>query len=100
MSGVKVTLSLKVKPEIVEGFCAALPDKITETTQRPGFRDLCIVRHATDPTAVMFIETWDSEQAYHDYIQWRTERGEMERLTAISMSPPQLDFWPVTVVDA
>ena len=48
----------------------------------------------------MFIETWDSEQAYHDYIAWRTERGEMDGMAAIAVAPPQLDIWPVKVAQA
>lgn len=96
MDGVKVTFTVKVQPEAIDGFCGALPEMIKETAKRPGFRDICIVRHATEPT-VMFIETWDSEQAYQDYIAWRTERGDMDGMAAILAGPPQLDFWPVTV---
>lgn len=65
MSGVKVTFTVKLLPEAVDGFCGALPEMIKDTAKRPGFRDICIVRHATELGTVMFIETWDSEQSYH-----------------------------------
>ena len=100
MDGVKVTLLIKLKPEVVDGFCASLPEMIKDTAKRPGFQDICIVRHASEPGTVMFIETWDSEQAYHDYIAWRTERGEMDGMAAIAVAPPQLDIWPVKVAQA
>lgn len=100
MAGVKVTFTVKVVPEAVDAFCGALPAMIKDTAQRPGFRDICIVRHATDAGTVMFIETWDSEQAYHDYIAWRTERGDMDGMAAILAGPPQLDLWPITVATA
>ena len=100
MSGVKVTLAVKLKPEAADAFCAALPEMIKDTAKRPGFRDICIVRHATDTGRVMFVETWDSEQAYHDYIAWRTERGEMDGMASIVTEPPQLDFWPIPVAQA
>lgn len=100
MSGVKVTFTLKLKPEVVAGFCGALPEMVKGTAKRPGFRDLCVVQHATEPGTVMFIETWDSEQSYHDYIAWRTERGEMDGMASILTAPPQLDFWPVQVAAA
>lgn len=99
MSGVKVTMSVRLKPEAIDGFCGGLPEMIKDTAKRPGFQDLCIVRHATEPL-VMFIETWDTEQAYHDYIAWRTERGEMEGMTSIVTEPPQLYFWPTVVATA
>lgn len=99
MEGVKVTMSVKLLPKAVDGFCAALPEMIKDTAKRPGFRDISIVRHATEPK-VMFIETWDSEQAYHDYIAWRTERGEMDGMTSIVTEPPILEFWPINVAKA
>ncbi|HQS95915.1 MAG: hypothetical protein B7X90_04550 [Novosphingobium sp. 17-62-19] len=99
MSGVKVTFTLKLKPEAIDGFCGALPEMIKETAKRPGFQDLQIVRHGTEPM-VIFIETWDTEQAYHDYIAWRTERGEMDGMAAVLAGPPQLDFWPILVASA
>ena len=100
MNGVKVTLKVKLQPEAADGFCAALPEMVKDTAKRPGFRDLCVVRHATEPGTMIFIETWDSEQAYHDYIAWRTERGEMDGMASIVTEPPQLDFWPVVVAAA
>lgn len=100
MSGVKVTLALKLKPEAVDAFCSRLPEMVKDTAKRPGFVDLRVVRHGTDTTRVMFIETWESEQSYHDYIAWRTERGEMDGMPAIVTEPPQLDFWPMPVASA
>lgn len=100
MNGVKVTFRLKIKPEAVDAFCGALPEMVKDTAKRPGFRDLCVVRHSVEPGTVIFIETWDSEQSYHDYIAWRTERGEMDGMAAILAEPPQLDFWPVAVAAA
>ncbi|MDM8010929.1 MAG: antibiotic biosynthesis monooxygenase [Parasphingorhabdus sp.] len=100
MSGVKITFALKLIPEAVDAFCSALPETVKDTAKRPGFRDLCVVRHATDPSRLMFIETWDSEQSYHDYIAWRTERGEMDGMSAILAEPPQLDVWPILVAAA
>jgi len=99
MSGIKVTLALNLKPEATDAFCSALPEMIKDTAKRPGFRDICIVRHATEPGRVLFIETWDSEQSYHDYIAWRTERGEMDGMAAIVTEPPKLDFWPTIVAE-
>ena len=100
MSGVKVTFSVRLKPEAVDGFCAALPEMVKDTAKRPGFQDLEVVRNGADPCRVLFVETWDSEQAYHDYITWRTERGEMDGMASIVTEPPQLDFWPIPVAQA
>lgn len=100
MDGVKVTFLIKIDPDVADAFCEKLPEMIKETAKRPGFGDLHIVRHSTEPGTIMFIETWDSEQSYHDYIAWRTSRGEMDGMNSILTEPARLDFWPVTVASA
>jgi len=100
MEGVKVTFRVTLVPEAVDPFCERIPEMIKDTAKRPGFRDIAIFRHASEPRTVMFIETWDNEQAYHDYIAWRTERGDMDGMVAALAGPPQFDFWPVTVAAA
>lgn len=100
MSEIVATLHLKLKPEAADGFCGVLPDMIKETAQRPGFIGIQIVRHKDDLNNVLFIERWASEQAYHDYVAWRTERGDMDGAAAVMADVPKLDFWPTTVAKA
>lgn len=99
MSEVMVTLELDVKPEVIDAMCAGLPDMIKDTATRPGFIEIRIVRQPGS-NRVFFVERWASEQAYNDYIAWRTERGEMEGFAASLNSPPQMTVWPVTVAAA
>jgi len=97
MSGVTITLGMNLKPEAVDGFCNALPEMIKDTAKRPGFQAIRIVRHKDDPNRVLFVETWESEQAYNDYITWRTERGDMDGFAQILQEPPKMDVWPAVV---
>ncbi|MDQ4419257.1 antibiotic biosynthesis monooxygenase [Sphingobium sp. DEHP117] len=97
VDGIRVTFLIKIKPSAADAFCDNLPEMIKETAKRPGFGDLHIVRHSTEPGTILFIETWDSEQSYHDYIAWRTSRGDMDGMNEILVEPPRLDFWPTTV---
>ena len=99
MSDVMVTLDLDVKPEVIEAMCAGLPDMIKDTAQRPGFIEIRIVR-LPGTNRVLFVERWASEQAYNDYIAWRTERGDMDGFADGLNSPPSITIWPVTVVAA
>lgn len=99
MSGVVVTLDLDVKPEVIDAMCAGLPEMIKETATRPGFVEIRIVRQA-DTNRMLFIERWESEQAYHDYIAWRTERGDMDGFAEGLNAPPQLTIWADTVAVA
>lgn len=99
MSEVMVTLDLDVKPEVIEPMCAGLPEMIKDTAKRPGFIEIRIVR-LPGTNRVLFVERWASEQAYHDYIAWRTERGDMDGFAEGLASPPQMTVWPVTVATA
>jgi hypothetical protein len=46
---------------------------------------------------VLFVERWETEQAYGDYIAWRTERGDMDGFAASLNAPPVMTVWPATV---
>ena len=97
MAGVTITLAMTLKPEVVDAFCAGLPESIKDTQQRPGFRSIQVVRNQEDPNHLLFVESWESEQDYHDYIAWRTERGDMDRMPDMLASAPKLDVWPSVV---
>lgn len=98
--GVTITLALTLKPEAVGPFCANLPAMFADTAKRKGFRDIKVVRNKENPNKVLFIENWDTEQDYNDYIAWRTERGDMEAMGGVIAAPPQMDVWPVTAASA
>jgi quinol monooxygenase YgiN len=97
---VTITLELTLKPEATETFCGGLAEMLKDTAKRSGFRDIRVVRHKHEPNKVLFIETWDSEQAYNDYIAWRTERGDMDAIGGIVASAPKLSLWPTVVASA
>ncbi len=92
---VAITLKLTLKPEVVDGFCASLPDMIKETASRPGFQEIRIVR---EDNAVLFFEIWDSERHYDDYIAFRTEQGAMDTMGQMIAAPPEKQVWPMVVV--
>lgn len=100
MSQVTITLGFTFTDEAIQPFCDNLPSMLQDTAKRPGFIDIKVVRHKDDPNRVLFVETWQSEQAYTDYIAWRTERGDMEKMSTALSAPPQMDVWPSVVASA
>lgn len=94
---VTITLKLTLKPEATDGFCAQLPAMIHETAARPGFQEIRIVRQGD---SVLFLESWDNEQAYDDYIAWRTDQGAIDAMDAILSAPPEKQVWPTLVAAA
>ncbi|RYF99229.1 MAG: antibiotic biosynthesis monooxygenase [Caulobacteraceae bacterium] len=94
--GVTIIMTMDVKPEIVDGLAAGFPEMIKDTAQRPGFRNIKIVRNGNK---LNLIEEWDSEADYDAYIAWRTERGDMDAMGAM-LNGVTKEVWPTLIVRA
>ena len=97
--GVSITFELKLRPEAVDGFAAAAPEMIKGTAAFPGFRQIRIVQHKDEPGRFLFIERWDSEQAYRDYLAWRASEGAMDSLRQAALGM-EANAWPKLIGEA
>jgi len=95
--GVTITFELRMKPEALAGFLEALPRLINETAAFEGFRTIRIVQHGEDPTRILFVELWDTEEAYRKYIAFRNARGDMDSVAALAHSMT-VNIWPSLIV--
>jgi quinol monooxygenase YgiN len=91
--GATVTVNWVLKPEAVDKFISTLEAMFHETRLRPGFRTIRLLRSESDSARFILIEEWDEAQNFHDYVAWRTGRGEMEGFIAMVTEPPQIDIW-------
>ncbi len=68
---------------LVETFKAILPD----TAARDGAE---LIRACADPAdkAVRVYEVWDGIESQKAYMQWRAERGDLDKLGALLREPP------------
>jgi heme-degrading monooxygenase HmoA len=98
-SGVTVTFELRLKPEAVDFFKGAAAGMLAGARDFPGFRTIRIVQHKDDPSRMLFVERWESAQAYKDYIAWRTSRGEMDGLKSFATGT-DTTLWPALVTEA
>ncbi len=94
---VVVTMDVVLKPDNTERFAQMDQTPLEGTRNFPGCRGVQIVRHKDDPNRFLFVERWETEQAYKDYIAWRTERGEFQGLQKMAVSI-EVNIWPQTVV--
>jgi quinol monooxygenase YgiN len=97
--GVTITFEFRLKPEALEPFLQGAPMMFQGTAEAPGFRSIRVVQNKDDPACIMFIERWDSEDAYRKYIAWRTERGEMDAFGQAVVSA-ETKVWPRLVIEA
>lgn len=96
--GVSITFELRLQPQAAEAFIAAGQAILQGTGDFPGFRHIRIVQHKDDPNRLLFIERWDSEEAYRRYIAWRTETGSTEALKQVA-AETITTFWPRLIAE-
>jgi quinol monooxygenase YgiN len=91
--GITVTVAWIIQREFANEFVETLRGMFPETRLHKGFRSIRLLRSDFDPNHFMLIEEWDEAQNFHDYVQFRTDRGEMPGLAAMTVSPPQIGVW-------
>jgi quinol monooxygenase YgiN len=97
--GVTITFDFRLRPEAAAPFIQGAPMLLEATAQAKGFRSIRVVQSKDDPTRIMFIEQWDSEEDYRGYIAWRTERGDMDAFAQAVVSA-ETTVWPTLIIEA
>ena len=96
-SRITVTVSMNVKPEALGGLIDSIPGLLTGMLARPGALTSRALQNPADPTKLLFIDEFESEQAVEDYFAWRSDRGDVERLGKMLTVPATVEIWPVDV---
>jgi quinol monooxygenase YgiN len=91
--GITVTLKMHIAEDVEGRFINSLPDLICATSSAPGARSVCALRQSDNANTILFVEEWESEQAFNAYIAWRTKRGDMEQLKHVLSKPPEISIW-------
>lgn len=84
---VTVILEAKVKHGCKTSLLQSLTKLLPDTHKFNGFIDISIFSEA-DTELVIFISKWQSFEVYQQYLQWRTDTGDMARLGALLSAPP------------
>lgn len=93
---ITVTLDITLAAQAAEGFASMGGEALKATKEFPGCLDVRILRHKDDRCRFLFVERWESEDAYRAYIAFRTERGEFQSLQKMATSITT-DIWPTVV---
>lgn len=91
--GVLATVTWRIKPELAEACVEALRDMFPTTRLKKGFRNIRLLRSEVDPNEFILVQEWDEVQSHQDYMQFRTETGDIDKLMAMTVSPPQIGYW-------
>jgi quinol monooxygenase YgiN len=91
--GVLATVTLKIKPELAEECIDALRGMFPTTRLKKGFRTIKLLRSEIDPNEFIMVQEWDEVQNHQDYMRFRTETGDLAKLMAMTIAPPQIGYW-------
>ena len=91
--GVLVTVTWKLKPELTDKCIESLRGMFPTTRLKKGFRSIRLLRSMSDPNELILIQEWDQVEDHRDYMQFRTETGDMASLLSMTVGPPQLSYW-------
>lgn len=93
MTETYVTLELCLKTECLRSFLDQLPDILAETRQQDGFIRIDVHQQHGAPERLILEERWRDPAAYQAYLQWRTDTGMFEALSAILAEEPRVGIW-------
>jgi len=92
---VTVTVSINLKPDIADNFCdVMLPGLQKQTRAFEGVMSARAVRKSEQPTKVLLIDVFASQQQADAYFAWRSSTGDLDLLASLVIEPPAIDFWP------
>jgi quinol monooxygenase YgiN len=89
---VVVLLEPQTAPGRAEDIIALLRDALPDTRAYDGCETVVMHRDQDAPDRVLLIERWASRAQYEAYLQWRADRGDNERLGALSSGPPSVRY--------
>jgi quinol monooxygenase YgiN len=86
-------LEFRVKEDSVEKLRSWFREILPDTRGFEGCMTLHVIQNQDDPTNIVVVEQWASRQHYEKYIQWRTERGEVDTFVGMMDGEPSFRFF-------
>lgn len=96
-------VSMKIKPERVDGFKSASTAGIEKLLSQPGVVSTALLQQVSAPSHFLFIEVYGSLEAYNEhlksqcYLDWQKEVAklldeESESVEYVPIYPPENDW--------
>ena len=91
---VTILLEAYAKDGSVDELIDILNNKIfPDTRTYDGFIDIYIIQDQDNPNTIFLVEEWESKSNYDSYLQWRTERGDIDTLVSFLTGPPTIRYF-------
>ena len=90
--GCVVIFEFRVKLGQAAAMHSWLRENLRDTRAFEGFQTLVATTNQEDADNVVVIEQWDSRRHYESYIDWRTQRGDIETVVSMIEGEPTIRF--------
>lgn len=90
---VRVTLELHLRPDAVDLVIQGLEDQLRDTRGFDGCEEISVVRSQDDPNTLLVLELWATRAHHEAYVRWRTDRGDMDGIAALSTAPHRITYY-------
>lgn len=89
---VTVLMEPTIAPGKTEEMVALMTEILPDTRTFDGCEGVVMHRDQDAPERVILIEQWASRGHFEAYFAWRGERGDGDRLGALSAGPPSVRY--------
>lgn len=88
----EVTAKKGTGAQLVETIRTMLPD----TRNKDGCRSVEVTTNLDDADNLVLVERWTTRKHYENYLAWRQQRGDLDKLAEALAGPPSIRYFDLT----
>ena len=88
-----ITFEARAQQGKEQGLLDYFRQSLVDTRSFEGCIEVKLHTEEDSPTTLYMYEEWESKQAYENYLAWRGERGDMEKLMEFLEAEPVIRFF-------
>src|SRR5689334_1481894 len=85
----EVTAKKGTGMQLVEALRGLLPD----TRNKDGCEGVEVTTNLDNPDNLVLVERWATRKHYENYLAWRQQRGDLDKLVAGLAEPPSIRYF-------
>ncbi|MEM9023919.1 MAG: putative quinol monooxygenase, partial [Bacteroidota bacterium] len=90
---IHVIIEVHTQEGKAEALLEVLKQILPETSKHEGFISIDTLQQQDAPNTIIMAEVWASKAHYEAYLQWRTDRGDMDALASFLAEPPSIRYF-------
>ena len=83
----QVLLEARLKDGYLDEYKKWLVEILPDTRSFDGCIYIYVTQDLDDPAKIVFIELWETRGHYEKYLEWRTQRGDMDTVADMMENP-------------